>query len=200
MDRKHQTEIIAGYYSSLRNFRKSDTYSREHQTVYIAPDNAHWLVLEWKDKSTVQARLTTENGIVTAWDGYRVNNGDIRLTEAVRRTETGGKQVTFTADEIGMLNQFADGGKAETLALMRKVIPTVKNSQVKELLQSTADKLERLSAETCGELLTTMRKRCMLENERSIRFQLARVKAQAVERKQDEGYKSMKGRGRGVTI
>lgn len=178
MDRKHQMEIIAGYYSSLRNFRKSDTYSREHQTVYIAPDHAHWLVLEWKDKSTVQARLTTENGIVTAWDGYRVNNGDIRLTEAVRRAETGGKQVTFTAEEIGMLNQFADGGKAETLALMRKVIPTVKNTKVRGLLQSTADKVEQLSAETCGELLSTTRKRCTLENERSIRFQLAYAKEQ----------------------
>ena len=100
MNREHQTEIIAGYYSSLRDFRKNDTYSREHQTVYTAPDNAHWLVLEWKDKGTVQARLTTENGVVTAWDGYRVNNGDIRLTEAVRRAEKGGRQVTFTAEEI----------------------------------------------------------------------------------------------------
>jgi len=200
MDRKHQMEIIAGYYSSLRDFRKNDTYSREHQTVYTAPDNAHWLVLEWKDKSTVQARLTAENGTVTAWDGYRVNNGDIRLTEAVRRAEKGGKQVTFTADEIGLLNQFADEGKTETLALMRKVIPTVKNTQVRGLLQSTADKLEQLSAETCGEFLTTTRKRCTLENERSIRFQLARVKAQAVERKQDEGYRSMKGRGRDEVI
>ena len=182
MDRKYQTEIIAGYYSSLRNFRKNDTYSREHQTVYTAPDHAHWLVLEWKDKSTVQARLTAENGIVTAWDGYRVNNGDIRLTEAVRRAEKGGKRVTFTADEIGMLNQFADGGKTETLALMRKVIPTVKNNQVKGLLQSTADKVEQLSTETCRELLAT-RKRCALENERSIRFQLAQAQQRKYERK-----------------
>ena len=181
MDRKRQTEIIAGYYSSLRDFRKNDTYSREHQTVFTAPDHAHWFVVEWKDKGTVQARLTAENGVVTAWDWYRVNNGDIRLTEAVRRAEKGGKQVTFTADEIGMLNQFADGGKTETLALMQKVIHTVKNNQVKELLQSTADKLERLSAETCGELLTTTRKRCTLENERSIRFQLAEAKAQMAE-------------------
>lgn len=182
MDRKHQTEIIAGYYSSLRDFRKNDIYSRQHQTVYTAPDHAHWLVVEWKDKSMVQARLTAENGVVTAWDGYRVNNGDIRLTEAIRRAETGGKQVTFTVEEIGMLNQFADGGKAETLALMRKVIPTVKNSQVKELLQNTADKLEQLSAETCGELLTTTRQRCTLENERSIRFQLAHAMEQVAER------------------
>ena len=181
MNREHQTEIIAGYYSSLRDFRKSDIYSREHQTVYTAPDNAHWLVVEWKDKGTVQARLTTENGIVTAWDGYKVNNGDIRLTEAVRRAKKDGKQITFTADEIGMLNQFADGGKTETLALMRKVIPTVKNAQVKGLLQSTANKVGQLSAETCGELLTITRKRCMLENERSIRFQLAQGKKQVAE-------------------
>ncbi|MBR1853549.1 MAG: hypothetical protein IJ794_10500 [Lachnospiraceae bacterium] len=182
MDRKRQTEIIAGYYSSLQDFHKNDIYSREHQTVYTAPDHAHWLVVEWKDKSTVQARLTAENGIVTAWDGYKVNNGDIRLTEAVRRAEKGGKQVTFTAEEIGMLNQFADGGKAETLALMRKVIPTVKNTQVRGLLQSTADQVEQLSAETCGELLTTTRKRCTLENEWSIRLQLAQGKAQVEER------------------
>lgn len=182
MDRKHQTEIIAGYYSSLRDFRKNDIYSRQHQTVYTAPDHAHWLVVEWKDKSTVQARLTAENGVVTAWDGYRVNNGDIRLTEAVRRAETGGKQVAFTADEIGLLNQFADGGKMETLALMRKVILTIKNTQVRGLLQSTADKVEQLSAETCVELLTTTRKRCTLENELSIRFQLAQGKAQVAER------------------
>lgn len=99
---------------------------------------------------TCIARLTAENGIVTAWDGYKVNNGDIRLTEAVRRAEKGERQVTFTAEEIGMLNQFADGGKTETFALMRKVIPTVKNTQVRGLLQSTADKVEQLSAETCG--------------------------------------------------
>ena len=192
MNREHQTEIIVGYYSSLRDFRKNDTYSREHQTVYTASDHAHWLVLEWKDKSTVQARLTAENGIVTALDGYKVNNGDIRLTEVVRRAETGGKQVTFTDEEIGMLNQFADGGKAETLALMRKVIPTVKNGQVKRLLQSTADKVEQLSTETCGELLATTRKRCTRENERSIRFQLARAKEQIAGK--DRGNKNIKKR------
>lgn len=107
-----------------------------------------------------------------------MNNGDIRLTEAVRRAEKGGKQVIFSADEVGMLNQFADGGKAETLALMRKVIPTIKNTQVRGLLQSTADKLEQLSAETCRELLTTTRKRCTIENERSIMFQIAKAKEQ----------------------
>ena len=37
MDIRHRTEIIAGYYSRLKDFHKSEKYSRSDRFVYIAP-------------------------------------------------------------------------------------------------------------------------------------------------------------------
>ena len=38
MDIRHRTEIIAGYYSRLKDFQWSEKYSRSDQIVYTASD------------------------------------------------------------------------------------------------------------------------------------------------------------------
>lgn len=46
MDIRHRTEILAGYYSRLKDFQWSEKYSRSDQFVYIAADQSGWLVVE----------------------------------------------------------------------------------------------------------------------------------------------------------
>ena len=89
MNIRQQIGIIAGYYRDLRDYSRSEDYSRSDQTVYIAPDNRHWLVVDWKHAGTVQARLSDDKGVVVAWDTYSTQQAEIRLVEAVRRSEDG---------------------------------------------------------------------------------------------------------------
>ena len=73
MDIRHRTEIIAGYYSRLKDFHKSEKYSRSGQIVYTASDRSGWLVVDWKSKDRVQVRLTDKDGRVKAWDDRNSN-------------------------------------------------------------------------------------------------------------------------------
>lgn len=181
MNIKRKTEIIAGYYSCLQDFHRSGEYSRSDQSVYIASDKAHWLVVDWKRIGTVQARLTDANGLVMAWDTYFTNQTDIRLVEAVRRSEHGKEFVTFVSEEIEMIHQFADGSREGTCAMLRAIIPQIKDGQTRRIVEQTADKVERLSESDCGELIAVTRKRCEIEREREIRTRGNEARKQAQE-------------------
>ena len=79
MDIRHRTDIIAGYYSRLKDFQWSEKYSRSDQFVYIAKDQSGWIVVDWKNRSRVQVRLTDKDGCdvkslnLTVWRIIRPN-------------------------------------------------------------------------------------------------------------------------------
>ena len=182
MNIRQQTEIIAGYYRDLRDYSRSEDYSRSDQTVYIAPDNRHWLVVDWKHTGTVQARLSDDKGVVVAWDTYSTQQAEIRLVEAVRRSEDGKGQVMFTPDEIAVIHQFADGSRAGTTAMLRTILPQIKDDQTRQIVEQTAEKMERLPESDCEELITTTKMRMKMENERGIQQRLASMRKQERER------------------
>lgn len=74
---------IALKYMNIYDFKKSDKFSRDRTTVFIAPDQAHWLSIEPIDENHIQARLSNENGIVTQRDNYYVYKDVIFLEESI---------------------------------------------------------------------------------------------------------------------
>ena len=169
MDRKHKTEILAGYYSRLNDFSKSEKYSRSDQTVYVATDSSGWLVVDWKSKDRVQVRLTDADGRVKAWDDYLADETDIQLLSAVRRAEHGKERVTFMPEEIKMLHQFKYGGRTGTISMLTDILPVIRDRQTREIVESTAEKIGRLTEKDFHGLAEITKKRSEIEMEREIR-------------------------------
>lgn len=139
MDLEQCVNEIAENYMHIMEFQRSGKYSREQTTVFTAPDQAHWLSIEQMDNHIIQARLSDENGVVTAWDNYNVCGGRITLCEAVRRSENGQEKISFTADELKEISRIADGQREGRDGAV----------------YSAAGKMCRLSEESCAELCAT---------------------------------------------
>lgn len=85
---------IASKYMHIMDFKKNGQYSREQTTVYVAPDQAHWLAVEVMDNNIIQARLSDDKGIVKQWDNYSILDGKIELKESIKASERAGKTLS----------------------------------------------------------------------------------------------------------
>lgn len=94
MDMKQYVNDVAKKYKHIEDFQKNTKYSRENTTVYVAPDQKHWLAVELMDNNTIQARLTDGNGLVTQWDDYSIIDGKIELNASVKASERADKSLT----------------------------------------------------------------------------------------------------------
>ena len=63
--------------------------------------------------------------------------------------------IPFNADEINLIYQFGEQGKAETCAHLSAILPQIKDSDTKQIVSTTLKKLNALSEETCAELTAT---------------------------------------------
>ena len=79
-------------------------------------------------------------------------------------------QIPFNADEINLIYQFGEQGKAETCAHLFAILPQIKDSDTKQIVSTTLKKLNALSEKTCAELT---------ERDHSIKTRLAKAKEQA---------------------
>ena len=68
-------------------------------------------------------------------------------------------QIPFNADEINLIYQFGEQGKAETCASLSAILPQVKDSDTKQIVSGTLKKLNALSEKTCAELTATTKRR-----------------------------------------
>ena len=182
MDIRHRTEIIAGYYSRLKDFQWSEKYSRSDQFVYIAADQSGWLVVDWKNKDRVQIRLTDKEGRVKAWDDYLADGTDIQLLSAIRRSEHGKGHVTFMPEEIKMLHQFKYGGRKGTLSMLTDILPVIKDRQTREIVENTAEKIGKLTEDDFKNLAEATKKRFEIEMEREIRARSNEAREQGQKR------------------
>lgn len=182
MDIRHRTEILAGYYSGLNDFRWSEKYSRSDQFVHIAADQSGWLVVDWKTKDRVQVRLTDGDGRVKAWDDYLADGTDIQLLSAIRRSEHEREHVTFTPEEIKMLHQFKYGGRKGTISMLTDILPVIKDRQTRGIVESTAEKIGRLAENDFKNLAEATKKRFEIEMERKIRARGNEVRQQGRKR------------------
>lgn len=182
MDIRHRTEIIAGYYSRLNDFQWSEKYSRSDQFVYIAADQSGWLVVDWKSKDRVQVRLTDEDGRVKAWDDYLADGTEIQLLSAIRRAGHGKGHVTFMPEEMKMLHQFKYGGRRGTISMLADILPVIKDRRTREIVESTVEKIGRLTEDDFNGLAEATKKRFEIEMEREIRARSNEAREQAPKR------------------
>lgn len=176
MDRKHQTDIIAGYYNKDHSFQRIGQAGPGDLCLYESRDHVQRLIIEWRSSEVVQARLSDQSGRIMAKDSYKVSRANIELLEAIRYSNCRNKDISFSADEIAMLHQFSEESPEKTLAMLQSVIPRIKDGQSREIVERTAEKFMLLSEKSCVELTETTRRRFRQENERSIRTRLARAK------------------------
>ncbi len=88
-------------------------------------------------------------------------------------------QIPFNTDEINLIYQFGEQGKAETCASLSAILPQIKDSDTRQIVSDTLKKLNALSEKTCAELTATTKRRKLTERDHSIRTRLAKAKEQA---------------------
>lgn len=179
MNREQEQQLV-DYYSTADKYIRSQLHSNAHQSVFTKEnDRYQWLVLEQKSQSEVEVRQTDNHGIITARDNYELTRNIPKCVGVERLCRDVNMQIPFNADEINIIYQFGEQSKAETCAKLSAILPQVKDSDTKQIVNSTLKKLNALSEETCAELIATTKKRKIAECDHSIRIRLAKAKEQS---------------------
>ena len=198
MDKKQEQQILY-YYSTTEKYIRSKTHSNAHQSVFTKEsDKYQWLVLEQRSQCEVEVRQTDSHGTITARDNYELTRNLPKCMGVERLCEGTTMQIPFNADEINLIYQFGEQSKAETCASLSAILPQVKDSDTKQIVNTTLKKLNSLSEETCAELTATTKRRKLTERDHSIKTRLAKAKEQAkqptvTERKQRRTHSKGKG-------
>ena len=185
---KKQEQQILDYYSTTDKYIRSKTHSNAHQTVFTKEsDKYQWLVLEQKSQCEVEVRQTDSHGTITARDNYELTRNLPKCVGMERLCEGTTMQIPFNADEINLIYQFGEQGKAETCAHLFAILPQIKDSGTKQIVSTTLKKLNALSEKTCAELTATTKRRKRTERDHSIKARLAKAKEQAKQPTVTEG-------------
>ena len=196
---KEQERQIVDYYSTADKYIHSKLHSNAHQSVFTKEnDRYQWLVLEQKSQSEIEVRQTDRHGAITARDNYELTRNIPKCVSMERLCEGTNIQIPFNADEINLIYQFGEQTKAETCANLSAILPQIKDSNTKQIVNSTLKKLNALSEETCVELTATTKRRKITERDHSIKTRLARAKEQSKQPTVTEGKKHRthsKGKG-----
>ena len=136
-------------------------------------------MLEQKSQCEVEVRQTDSHGTITARDNYELTRNLPKCVGVERLCEGTTMQIPFNADEINLIYQFGEQGKAETCAHLFAILPRIKDSGTKQIVSTTLKKLNALSEKTCAELTATTKRRKLTERDHSIKTRLAKAKEQA---------------------
>jgi len=176
---KEQEQQLVDYYSATDKYIKSALHSQAHQSVFTKEsDKYQWLVLEEKSQNQVEVRQTDNHGTITARDNYELTRNIPKCMGMERLCRDVNMQIPFNADEINLIYQFGEQEKSETCANLSAILPQAKDSDTKQIINSTLKKLNALSEETCAELTATTKRRKITERDHSIRIRLAKAKEQ----------------------
>ena len=179
---KEQEQQIVDYYSTTDKYIRSKLHSNAHQSVFTKEnDRYQWLVLEQKSQCGVEVRQTDRHGTITARDNYELTRNCPKCVGVERLCEGANFQIPFNDDEINLIYQFGEQGKAETCAHLSAILPQIKDSHTKHIVSTTLKKLSALSEEKCAELTATTKRRKLTERDYSIRERLAKAKEQLKE-------------------
>ncbi|MCM1218865.1 MAG: transposon-transfer assisting family protein [Lachnospiraceae bacterium] len=178
MNREQEQQLV-DYYSATDKYIKSALHSQAHQSVFTKEnDKFQWLVLEQKSKSEVEVRQTDSHGTITARDNYELTRNIPKCVGVERLHKDVNMQIPFNADEINLIYQFGEQSKAETCANLSAILPQIKDSDTRQIVNSTLKKLNALSEKSCAELTATTKRRKIAERDHSIRARLAKAKEQ----------------------
>ena len=185
---KKQEQQILDYYSTNDKYIRSKTHSNAHQTVFAKEsDKYQWLVLEQKSQCEVEVRQTDNHGAITARDNYELTGNLPKCVGVERLCEGANFQIPFNTDEINLIYQFGEQGKAETCASLSAILPQIRDSDTRQIVSGTLKKLNVLSEKACAELTDTTKRRKLTERDHSIRTRLAKAKEQAKQPTVTEG-------------
>ena len=112
-------------------------------------------MLEQKSQCEVEVRQTDSHGTITARDNYELTRNIPKCVGVERLCEDANIQIPFNSDEINLIYQFGEQGKAETCASLSAILPQIKDNNTKQIVSTTLKKLNSLSEETCAELTAT---------------------------------------------
>ena len=136
-------------------------------------------MLEQKSQCEVEVRQTDSHGTIIARDNYELTRNLPKCVGVERLCEGANIQIPFNTDEINLIYQFGEQGKAETCASLSAILPQIKDDNTKQIVSTTLKKLNSLLEETCVELTATTKRRKLTERDHSIKTRLAKAKAQA---------------------
>ena len=185
---KEQEQQILNYYSTTDKYIHSKLHSNAHQSVFTKEsDKYQWLVLEQKSQNQVEVRQTDRHGTITARDNYELTRNLPKCVGVERLCEGTNIQMPFNADEINLIYQFGEQSKAEMCASLSAILLQIKDSDTKQIVSTTLEKLNSLSEESCMELTATTKRRKLTERDHSIKERLAKAKGQLKEPTVAEG-------------
>lgn len=143
---KRQEQQIADYYSTADKYIRSKAHSNVHQTVFTQKNNKYqWLMLEQKSQCGVELKQIDKHGTITARDNYELTRNLPKCVGVERLCEGTNMQIPFNADEINIIYQFGEQGKAETCAHLSAILAQIKDSHTKQIVSTTLKKLNALS-------------------------------------------------------
>ena len=182
-------EQIADYYGTEKSrYRRNEKYSKGGHEVFTVPSfNSVWLSFRRLQTNEVMATKTNKDGVIQSWDIYDISKGYPKSLSVERLAEDGRTHISFSVDEQDMLQQFGEQGKEDTRQRLASVIPLVRDRRTKDILINTKKKLGHLSDSDCEMLISYVKRRKSIENSRSIRKKLDKLK---VEIKDKDGGKS----------
>ena len=176
---EYQRKIIIGFYDQNQEYQKNEKFSDNYETVYTKGTNhSDWLVAIPRNNSHLEIHQTDEQGVIIARDIYESEGNKVVLSSAERLTEDGKGTVVFRADEINLIYQFGENTKEETLAMMKAMLPRIKETDTTRIVSDTIEKLSVLSPESVSKLVSSVKCCKIYERDYSIRDRLARAKKQ----------------------
>jgi len=181
MTKEHQRELIKEYYQELGDFTFSKEFSDTYQSVYTLPDSKRWLVIEDKGGDSMQARLTDNHGIILSWDNYEGQNTAIRLTESVRLAEDGSHRISFSPEEVALINRFGDYDRHSTWGVLDMLAKGCGNPDTEAMCATVRDKVNFLTDSQYTEMYNIGKKRDEVIAGRSLFARMADAKVRADE-------------------
>ena len=87
----------------------------------------------------------------------------------------------FTDSELEMIYQYAAPTKAETLAGLQEIVPLIKDTLTRVIVENSIDKLTKIPEPECSRFIADTKAYFLEKRDNSIRRRLAEAKAQAKE-------------------
>ena len=183
-------EQIADYYGTEKShYKRNETYSKGGHEVFTVPLFKNvWLSFSEPHTGKVIATKTDNHGIIQSWDSYDITKGIPKSLSVERLAEDGQTHISFSMDEQDMIQQFGERGKEDTRQHLADVIPLVRDKRTKAVLISTEKKLGHLSDNNCEMLISYIKRRKLIESNRSVRKKLNRYKKE-IKAKVENGKK-----------
>lgn len=87
----------------------------------------------------------------------------------------------FTKSELEMIYQYAAADKAQTLAGLQEIVPVIKDTLTRVIVENAIAKLQKIPEPECSKFITDTKVYFLEERDNSIRRQLAEAKARTKE-------------------